>query len=312
MDIGKLSKVEVRKVWKNEAQDFTKWLEGHIEVLSDIVGFQILAPEREKGAGCFNVDLYAEDASGNSIVIENQLEKSDHDHLGKVLTYLSAFDAKIAIWITPDPRPEHVKAFEWLNTAQTEVKFFLIKLEAVKIGDSEPAPLLNPVVQPNELAQNVGAVRKEKTRRHELRYEFWKVIIAETCKVTNLFNSISPTGYNWIGTGSGKSGIGYQYWVTQENVFVKLYIDQGKDSKESNEKIFNLLKNNKEQIEKDFSLHLEWQDKPDNRACIISSKPISGGWATDSSKWENIGREAASVMKKFESAFKPHIARIKG
>lgn len=312
MSIGKISKIAIRNVWIHEAHDFTKWLEDNIDVISDVVGFQILNVEREKDAGSFNVDLYGEDESGNSVIIENQLEKSDHDHLGKVMTYLSAFDAKVAIWVTPDPRPEHIRVFEWLNTNQEVTKFFLLKVEAVKIGDSAPAPLFTPVVQPTELAQNVGAVKKEKTRRHEMRYKFWEVVIAETRKETSLFNAISPTEYNWIGAGSGKGGVSFQYWVTQDNLAVKLYIDQGKDSNESNLKIFEALESHKEQIESEFGAAFEWNSMPDNRACIIIAPIIDGGWNTDPSKWEEIGHNAAVTMKKFEQALKPYIAKIKG
>lgn len=308
--VGKISRVAVRNVWKHEALNFTKWLENNINVLSDIVDIQICNVEREKNAGSFNVDLYAEDESGNSIIIENQLEKSDHDHLGKVLTYLSAFDAKTAIWITPDPRPEHVKVFEWLNT-HSGCNFYLLKLEAVKIGESDPAPLLTPVVEPTELAKNVGAVKKEKSRRHEMRYKFWEVVIAETRKATPLYNTISPTEYNWIGAGAGKSGVGYQFWVTQDSLTIKLYIDQGKESHEVNKNIFNALLSNKKQIESTFGAELEWDEKPDNRACIISTSPIIGGWATDATMWQDIAEQAADVMKRFESAFKPFIAKIK-
>lgn len=311
MAIGKISKIEIRMVWNHEAHDFTKWLEENIDVLSDVIGIQMMNVEREKNAGSFSVDLYAEDKSGNSIIIENQLEKSDHDHLGKVMTYLSAFDAKVAIWITPDPRPEHIKVFEWLNTNQTETKFFLLKVEAIKIGDSFPAPLLTAVVQPTELAQNVGAVKKEKSRRHELRYNFWKIIIDETKKQTSLFNAISPTEYNWIGAGSGKSGVSFQYWVTQDNLTIKLYIDLGKDCGEINSKIFEALKQNKDQIETSFGAKLDWAPMPENRACIISCKPVIGGWNTETEKWPSIGEEAAKVMKRFEAALKPFIAKLK-
>jgi RecB family endonuclease NucS len=105
--VGRIERVPLREVWAHEALDFTTWLEHNAAVLSDVLGVTIANVERERAAGSFNVDLKAEDEDGNSVVIENQLERSDHDHLGKLITYLAAFEAKTAIWIVSDPRPEH-------------------------------------------------------------------------------------------------------------------------------------------------------------------------------------------------------------
>ena len=113
--IGKIERVKLREVWKHEAYDFTRWLEENIDVLNDVLDISIVNVEREKKAGTFSVDLVGEDDSGNVVVIENQLEKSDHDHLGKLITYLVAMDAKVAIWIVSNPRPEHINAISWLN-----------------------------------------------------------------------------------------------------------------------------------------------------------------------------------------------------
>ena len=113
--IGKIQRVALREVWKHEALDFTQWLQDNIDVLNEVLDFNLSSPEREQSAGSFNVDIVAEDDSGDPVVIENQLEKSDHNHLGKIITYLVAIGAKTAIWIVADPRPEHVSSINWLN-----------------------------------------------------------------------------------------------------------------------------------------------------------------------------------------------------
>ena len=128
--IGRIESVPLREVWKNEAKDFTSWLFNNIEVLSDEIGLNLIAQEQERKIGRFSCDITAEDPSGTKIVIENQLEKTDHDHLGKILTYCTNFEAKIAIWITSNPRPEHQKAIEWLNENTTNLIFYLVKIEA--------------------------------------------------------------------------------------------------------------------------------------------------------------------------------------
>jgi hypothetical protein len=143
--IGKIARRPLREVWKHEALDFTTWLVDNIDVLSEALDVPLQDAKREHAAGDFSVDLVAEDDSGNTVVIENQLEKSNHDHLGKLVTYLSALDARVAVWIVSEPRPEHTKAITWLNESR-QASFYLVKAEAICIDNSNrgcPAFLLN-------------------------------------------------------------------------------------------------------------------------------------------------------------------------
>jgi hypothetical protein len=128
-------------------------------MVSDVVNIFLNEAESEQAAGTFSVDLVARDSSGDPVVIENQLEKSDHDHLGKLLTDLVAFEAKTAIWIVSEPRPEHVSTITWLNES-SPASFYLLKVEAIKIADSFPAPLLTLVVGPSEEGREVGKKKK--------------------------------------------------------------------------------------------------------------------------------------------------------
>ena len=143
--IGKIQRLPLREVWKHEARDFTKWLQDNIDILNEVLDLSLSSAESERTAGDFSVDLVAEDESGNPVIIENQLEKSNHDHLGKLITYLVAIGAKTAIWIVANPRPEHVSAITWLNETSA-ADFYLLKVEAIQIGESQPAPLLTLIV----------------------------------------------------------------------------------------------------------------------------------------------------------------------
>jgi RecB family endonuclease NucS len=127
MSIGKIERVPLRQVWRHEALDFTTWLEQNIDALSEVLDLSLSSAEREQSAGDFSVDIVAEDGSGNTVIIENQLEQSDHDHLGKLVTYVSMLEAKAAIWIVAAPRPEHVRAVAWLNEGSSAA-FYLVKL----------------------------------------------------------------------------------------------------------------------------------------------------------------------------------------
>ena len=123
--IGSLQRVDLRKVWSHEALDFTTWLENNIDELNNAIDLSLSIVEREHPAGDFSVDLVAEDESGNSVIIENQLKRSDHDHLGKLITYLTKKDAKAAIWIVKEARHEHIGAISWLNESSSG-SFYLI------------------------------------------------------------------------------------------------------------------------------------------------------------------------------------------
>src|SRR5205085_6047016 len=128
------------------------WLENNLDILENVFDFKLTTRTREHSTGNFSVDLVAEDDSGNIVIIENQLEKSNHDHLGKIITYLASVDASKAIWIVSEPRQEHIKAISWLNESGL-AEFYLLKIQGIKIGDSHPAPLLTLIVGPSEEAR---------------------------------------------------------------------------------------------------------------------------------------------------------------
>ena len=194
--IGKIKRVGLREVWKHEALDFTTWLEENIDVVSDIIDIELSNAEREASAGKFSVDLVAEDSSGNLVIIENQLEKSNHDHLGKVITYLTVLEAKIAIWIVSDPRPEHIRAISWLNESSS-ASFYLLKIEAIQIAESSPAPLLTLIVGPTEEARDIGEKKKELSERYAIRNNWWTQLLTHAKTRTKLHANISPNNYSW-------------------------------------------------------------------------------------------------------------------
>ncbi|MFC1651191.1 DUF4268 domain-containing protein [Candidatus Latescibacterota bacterium] len=265
--------------------------------------------EREKSAGSFSVDLVAEDNSGNPVIIENQLEKSDHDHLGKLITYLTAIGAKTAIWIVANPRPEHINAITWLNESSS-ASFYLLKVEAIKIGDSEPAPLLTLIVEPSEEGRKVGDTKKELAERHILRRRFWTQLLDYAKTKTKLHANISPSNYNWIGTGAGCQGLGYDYSITQHESAIELYIDKGKESREQNKDIFDKLYKNKEEIENVFGNPLDWQRLDDRRACRIKYVITKGGYRDDEKIWPKIHEALVDAMIRLEKALKPYINKL--
>ena len=306
--IKKITRIPLREVWKHEALDFTKWLEENIDVLNDVLGLSLDNAESEQRAGSFSVDIVAEE-NGRIVVIENQLEKSDHDHLGKLITYLTMLDASIAIWIVSEPRPEHVKSIAWLNESSS-ASFYLLKVEAIKIGDSPPAPLLTLITGPSESATEAGKTKKELAERNITRHKYWTGLLEIAKMKTKLHSSISPGIYNWIGSSAGlPSGLGLNYAVRKHDTQVELYIDQGKDSDEVNLQIFNKLYSQKDAIEKAFGEPLEWEVLEGKRACRIKKIIPIAGWM-DEESWPESQEKMVDTMIKLDKVIKPFLKKI--
>lgn len=308
--VGRMVRVSLGDVWKKEAKDFTCWLFENLEVLGEELDLKLTADEKEKSVGSFSADIIAEDSSGHKVLIENQLEKTDHGHLGQILTYISNLDAKTVIWVSSEPRPEHVNAIEWLNETGSGVKFYLVQVEAYRIGNSEPAAKFTIVTGPSEKTEIVGGEKKEEAERHRLRYEFWKSFLEKSKQKTTLHANISPGTANWIGTGSGIRGLGFNYAITYKHGQAELYIDRGKESGAENKRIFDELYSHRAEIEKEFGDKLRWERLDDRRACRIS-KRIDFSGLIDVSKRDKLQNDMIDVMIRLEQVLKKHLKILK-
>jgi hypothetical protein len=305
MPIARLEKLELRELWKHEAHGFTRWLAENLDFISETIGMTLSLVEREASAGPFAADILAEDSQGHPVIIENQLEQTDHDHLGKLITYMSNLDAKIAIWITKSPRPEHEKAVHWLNeTLPADTAFYLLRIEAYRIGNSDPAPLLTVVAGPSLESKQVGGQKKELAERHLLRKEFWAQLLERAKTRIKLFERISPGTDNWIGASAGKSGIAYNFVIRMEDANVELYIDRGKA--EENKKIFDALLSKKSEVEERFGNALEWQRLDNRQACRIRYL-IEGHGLTDQEYWPKLQEQLIEVMIRLNNALQPAV-----
>ena len=160
INLGKLKEIkDLRKVWPHEAIDFTPWLaeEDNLALLADAVGLEITVDETESSVGDFNVDIYAtETGTDRKIIIENQLEDTNHDHLGKLITYASGKSADIVIWVVKRAREEHRSAIEWLNNHTDEnIAFFLVEIKLYQIGSSDIAVKFEVVEKPNDWTKEI-------------------------------------------------------------------------------------------------------------------------------------------------------------
>lgn len=306
--IAKIERVPLRKVWPHEAYDFTQWLEENIDVLSDAIDRNIVNAEREKKTeGTLSVDLVAEDEAGSSIIIENQLERSNHDHLGKLITYLTAMRANSAVWIVADPRPEHVAALTWLNESSS-ADFYLLKIEAIQIEDSSPAPLLTLIVGPSEEGKSIGRSKQEMSERDQIRYKWWSLIVRHPH--AKLHRHITPNKYSWIGLSSGVRGIGFNYVVTKQSSGAEVYIDRGKGMNQENLQIFDHLHAKKDQIEADFEDSLSWEKLEGKRACRIRAN-VPGGYHDSEEAWPAAHDRMTDAMNRLVGAIRPHLTSLK-
>jgi len=308
--VSKLTRVPLRDVWKHEAYDFTQWLQDNIDVLNDVIDLSLVNAEREQPTGSFNIDLVAEDEDGGTVIIENQLGKSDHDHLGKLITYRTGLDATAAVWIVSDPRPEHVAAIAWLNEANN-ANFYMIKLEAIRIGESPAAPLLTLIVGPSEEAKDVGVAKKEIAERYAIRKHWWTMLTERASAKTKLHAHISPGQYSWIGTSAGVRGLNLNYFVTQNECGAELYIDRGKDREEDNKRIFDQLAAHKEEIEQAFGGSLSWERLEGKRACRIKYINDAGGYRSPEDQWPTLQDDVINAMIRLARLIRPYISQLK-
>lgn len=253
-NIGRIIRVPLRDVWPHEAIDFTPWLRDNLDALNEILGITLIDAESEQPVGTFSVDLVAQTEEGARAVIENQLEKTDHDHLGKLITYLANIDeARIAIWITPWPRAEHITAINWLNEA-TDGDFYLVKLEAVRIGDSPPAPIMTLVVEPSEEVRTVKVeVNQTRSKAKEKHRRFWTQLLEESNKRLDLFKGVETTDKGHIVKPFDFYSFHYEAYGGSAYVLLSLH-----RNKDENTARFEQLKQHQQEVNEAYGKELEW------------------------------------------------------
>lgn len=258
--LGKLAKTDLRRIWKNEEYDFSAWLaqEENMALLSDEIGVDIRLIKQEADVGKFSLDILAEEeGTGKKIIIENQLEVTNHDHLGKIITYAAGHDASMVIWIFREIREEHRQAIDWLNEHTDEnISFFAVQVEVWQIGDSAPAPKFNIVSKPNEWAkiikQNTGKDELTETKIKQL--EFWtkfKSYVSEN-KINIKLQTPRPQHWYDVSMGSSEAHIALTINTRENLLSCEISIPLNKE-------LFGFLQTKKEDIEKLLNSTLEWK-----------------------------------------------------
>ena len=310
MALSKLKKVDLREEWQHEAADFTNWLaeDENLQLLSEEIGIDISLVQTEASVGKFSVDILAEEENtGRRIVVENQLETTNHDHLGKIITYASGFDAEIVIWIVKDVRDEHKQAVDWLNEhTDDKINIFAIRMELWQIGDSPYAPKFYVVSKPNDWAK---AIKKSTTRsdlsdRRLMQLEFWTQFkeYSATHKSTLRLRKAYPQHWYDISIGNSKSHLSLVVDADNGQIRCEFYIPDSKP-------LFKALRENKDAIEGKLAHDLEWMELEGKKASRV--RTIRGIDVENNVNWEKCFQWLMETAQEFQSVFAEQMKRMK-
>lgn len=305
--IGKLTEVDVRDLWKHEQYDFSNWLakEENIKLLDDEIGLTLMDINKEVYIGSYRCDLVAKDeTTGQIVIIENQLEATNHDHLGKIITYAAGLDAKTIIWIVKEAREEHKAAIEWLNNnSSEEIGFFLIELHAYKINDSLPAPMFKVVEKPNNFTktskQNYSD--KELNRSQNERLMFWEEFNTVIVSKGKPFSVRKPTTDHWydVAIGTSEAHLAINLVNKENKIVLELYILD-------NKKLFDHLYEDKEKIENTLQMNFSWERLDGKKASRIKHD-ILGLDFSDHSNYPQLMDECIEKILKMRDVFKKYL-----
>jgi len=292
---GQLSDLPLREAWEHEASDFTPWLSENIEYLSDAIGIPLELTGQEVRVETFAADFLARNLDDDSIVlVENQLEVTDHKHLGQIMTYLAGLEARTVIWIASQFREPHLSAIRWLNQHTTErFSFFAVKLRVVRIGDSPVAPIFEVIEQPNDWDRDIkDKVSKEGATYYDEKQRFWATLLERHPHLADL---------------------GFRAWRYSNN-YVELYDDPviqisvwfGKAScgvfvrgawGEAIEPVLETLEPHRERLESELGASLD----PSGRGSHLLVQEFSKGMQ-DESAWPDIMDWMEKMVAEYKAA----------
>lgn len=271
-NLGRIQEVPLREVWDNEATSFTPWLLQNEDVLSELLGIDITLERREESVGRFSLDLAGRNNDdGSKVIVENQLEGTDHSHLGQLLTYAGGLDAQTIIWVAAHFRDEHRAALDWLNRVTDEnTHFYGVVVRAVKIGDSVPAPDLSLAVEPNDFGKTVRSSNQSRwmEERGAKYQEFWVKIMELLENDFPEFKSRTAPPRQYIGLPTGFSGCYRTIAFGRSTLKVELYF--GSSDAELNSARLEALYECRQEIEEIFGEELSWEELEGKKAARIA------------------------------------------
>lgn len=311
-DLGRLERVDLRHIWQTEAQDFTPWLarEDNLALLGDTLGIDLELEAVEQNVGPFRADILCKDTlSDRWVLVENQLERTDHTHLGQLMTYAAGLDAVTIVWIAARVAEEHRAAMDWLNEiTEAEVRFFALEVELWRIGQSPAAPKFNVVSKPNDWSRSTAAAKKSvednlsPTRALQQRY--WSGVQALIGEKGGPLRPVTPPAQSWLSHGIGRTGVILSIAMnTRDNwARVEIYLT-GEWAKLD----FEALAEHKAELEAKFGAVLDWQELPDKRDARICHALEAD--VSDESDWPRQHEWLVRHASRLHDVFRPYVAR---
>jgi len=304
--LGRLTKVDLRTEWRHEARELTPWLaqKENLAILCEELEIEVDKIRVEEFGGRFKVDIIAEETkTGRVVIIENQLEVTDHTHLGQLLTYAAGHDASIIVWVVPDYREEHQQAIEWFNRHMPEsISFFLVKLELWTINGSERAPRFDVVARPNYWAKTLkqagkGDVESETKLTQQQFWEAFKEFATTRGTKISVGQKAHPRHWYDIPIGTSRAHLSLMMNTTKERLGCEIYIP-------TDQELFARLFAQKERIQEQLNgMSLEWRELPHRTASRIIT--LTPGDPLDQSRWPTYFTWLLQTAERFQEVFKP-------
>jgi hypothetical protein len=313
MKLGRLQRVDVRLAWANEATAFTPWLAQpeNLLLLGDAIGMDLELEAQERYVGPFRADLLCRDAArGRFVLIENQLERTDHAHLGQLITYAAGLDAVAIVWIAQRITEEHRAALDWLNSITSEgVTFFGLELELWQIGDSSLAPKFNLVSKPNEWVRDVSLLtRNERSPLGEMQLEFWAGLNAAMEEIAPSVRPRKPAPQGWLEFSIGRSY--FTIYVSLNSLKRSLGVGLGIMG-DNAKAFFDELEQDRLAIEREFGPGLIWDRMNDKKMSYIGARLEEEDYR-DRSRWSSQHKWMSEQIARFDSVFRHRVRGLIG
>lgn len=293
--LGTLKKVPIREIWKKEPE-FSAWLseDENIKLLGSKIGVDILAEETEAGVGDFSADILAkEDGGDRLVIIENQYGDTNHDHLGKLITYAAGRGAKVLIWVVEDARDEHRAAVQWLNdSTAADIGVFLVQIEILVIGDSQPAPNFTVLEAPNDWVRSTrqnASISERGVKQIAWWNEFMDYAMNQP-EFKKYFNRRKGQGQHWLDLPIGSSQYHISLTIKKDCLGTEIY---------GNRELLSTFFEHKDEIEKDLGFAMDWQPLPGKKVSrIIVTYPGDFTNIVGDKKYFDWYCEKAIILKK--------------
>lgn len=310
--LGKLERISVREAWKHEAGQFTPWLaeQDNLNALADALSLSELElVAMEHWVGDFKLDILCTQGE-EKVIVENQLDETDHKHLGQILSYAAGVGAKKVIWVAESFRPEHAAALQFLNDNTTEeLDFFGVVIELWKIGDSPLAPKFEVIVKPNDWVKSgreQARAASTTSATKLLQQKFWTSLVATLAKNAPNIRPQKPRAQHWLNNSIGRSGFNLNVTANtrDERLGVELWIPSAEAKKH-----FANLSAQKKEIEGMLGFELDWQELPDSQSCRIATW-YSGASLEDENRWGEYLDWLTQRLVKMDQVLRPIVKAL--